>query len=158
LEAFHSDPAQAERWKRWERTIGLERGEGLFLDGRLVAMASALPYAQWFGGRSVPMGGVRAVMGRTELRGRGHATRVLRACLEAMHRRGEALSVLYPAVTRPYRSLGWETAGTVVFRQVTPRALAAIPPGDLEVRRGAVADRPAVRAIYDRVARDTNGW
>src|SRR5262245_22663639 len=157
-EAFHSDPAQVERWKQWERTLGLERGEGLLLDGRLAAIASVLPYAQWFGGRSVPMGGVRAVMVRTELRGRGHATRVLRACLEAMHRRGEALSVLYPAVTRPYRNLGWETAGTVVFRQVTPRVLATIPPGDLDVRRAAPADRRAVRAIYDRVARDTNGW
>jgi predicted acetyltransferase len=157
-EVFHSDPARVEWWKRWERAIGLERSEGLFLDGRLVAIAGVLPYAQWFGGRSVPMGGVRAVMVRTELRGRGHATRVLRAGLEAMHRRGEALSVLYPAVTRPYRNLGWEVAGTVVFRQVTPRALGAIPAGALDVRRAAVADRPAIRAAYDGIARATNGW
>jgi predicted acetyltransferase len=158
LEAFHPDPAHVEWWKRWERAIGLERCEGLFLDGRLVAMASALPYAQWFGGRSVPMGGVRAVMTRTEMRGRGHATRVLRACLEALRRRGEPLSVLYPAVTRPYRNLGWEVAGTVVFRQVTPRALAVIPAGELDVRRATAANRAAVRACYNRVARGTNGW
>src|SRR5262249_34701392 len=157
-EALHSDPAQVERWKQWERTIGLERGEGLFLDGRLAAIASVLPYAQWFGGRSVPMGGVRAVMVRTELRGRGHATRVLRACLEAMRGRGEALSVLYPAVTRPYRNLGWEVAGTVVFRQVAPRALAALDPGELDVRRATAAARAAIRACSDRGARGMDGW
>src|SRR5262249_56151595 len=85
LEAFHSDPAQAERWKRWERTIGLERGEGLFLDGRLVAMASALPYAQWFGGRSVPMGGVRAVMVPPQLPRPGPPTGPPPACLHPLH-------------------------------------------------------------------------
>lgn len=157
-EAFNADPAHVEWWKKWERAIGLDRCEGLFRDGRLVATASTLAYAQWFGGRSVPMGGVRAVMTRTETRGRGHATRVLRASLEAMRRRGEVLSVLYPAVTRPYRNLGWEVAGTVVFRRVAPRALAAIPRGDLPVRRATAADRTTIRACYDRIARATNGW
>jgi predicted acetyltransferase len=157
-EAFNADPAHVEWWKTCERSIGLDRCEGLFVDGRLTATASTLGYAQWWGGRSVPMGGVRAVMTRTEARGRGHATHVLRASLEAMRRRGEVISVLYPAVSPPYRNLGWETAGTVVFRQVTPRALAAIPSSDLAVRRASAADRPTIRACYDRVARATNGW
>jgi predicted acetyltransferase len=157
-EAFNADPAHEAWWKKGERSIGLDRCEALFVDGRLVATASTLGYAQWFGGRSVPMGGVRAVMTRTEMRGRGYSTRVLRASLAAMQRRGEVVSMLYPQVSPPYRRLGWEVAGTVVFRQVTPRALAAIPRSDLAVRRATAADRATIRACYDRVARATHGW
>ena len=159
LEAFHADPADVERWKRWERAIGLDRMEGAFVDGHLVATAGVLGYAQWLGGRTVPMGGVRAVMTRTEHRGRGYATRVLRACLEAMRRRGEVVSVLYPQLTRPYRAAGWEVAGTILFRQVAPRALRALPArDDVPVRRAGAGDHATIRACYDRVAPAMQGW
>jgi predicted acetyltransferase len=157
-EAFNADPVNLEWWKKCERAIGLERLEGLFLDGRLVATSGVLGYGQWFGGRSVPMGGVRAVAVRTEHRGRGYATRVVRASLEAMHRRGEVISALYPQVTRPYRRLGWEVAGTIVFRQVNPRVLGAIAASELPVRRASENDRATIRACYERVARTTNGF
>lgn len=156
-EAFHVAPADRDRWERWERAVGLDRIEGVFLDGRLVATCGVLGLGQWFGGRSVPMGGVRAVATRVEQRGRGLATRAVRACLAAMRERGEAISVLYPQVVRPYRALGWETAGTLLFRQVPPRALAALGRPTLRVRRQADDDRARIRACYERVARGTNG-
>ena len=156
-EAFNAVDAHREPWERWERALGLERMEGVFVDGRLAAMAGALPLAQWFGGRSIPMGGVRAVAVRPELRGRGHASRAVRAVLEAMRARGEALSALYPATVRPYRRLGWEIAGTLFYRDVPARAL---PPAsrDVDVRRASAADRAVLRACYDRVARETDGF
>jgi predicted acetyltransferase len=103
------------------------------------------------------MGGVRAVAVRPELRGRGHASRAVRAVLEAMRARGEALSALYPATVRPYRRLGWEIAGTLFYRDVPARAL---PPAsrDLDVRRAGAGDRAVMRACYDRVARETDGF
>jgi len=157
-EAFDVDPAHHEWWVRWERAIGLDRFEGLFVDGRLVAMAGALPLGQWYGGRSVPMAGVRGVGVRAEQRGRGYGTRVLRAALEAMKARGQAISALYPAVVRPYRRLGWEIAGTLFFREVPTRALMAFAPHDVVVRRAGAADRATVRACYDRIARATDGF
>lgn len=157
-EAFHVDPGDEPRWRKWERLIGLERIEGLFLDGRLLATSAVLGLGQWFGGRSVPMGGVRAVAVRAEHRGRGHATRVVRACLEAMRARGEAISVLYPQVVRPYRRLGWEVAGTLLFRQVPARALLPLATAAPPARRATEADHGAIRAVYDQVARRANGW
>jgi predicted acetyltransferase len=104
------------------------------------------------------MGGVRAVAARVEHRRRGYATRVVRASLDAMRARGEALSVLYPQVVRPYRRLGWEIAGTLLFRQVPPSVLARIAAPAVPIRRAGDVDRAAIRACYDRVARATNGF
>jgi len=156
-EAFNAVDANRESWERWERALGLDRMEGVFADGRLVAMAGSIGLAQWFGGRSIPMGGVRAVAVRPESRGRRHASRAVRAVLEAMRARGEALSALYPATVRPYRRLGWEIAGTLFYRDVPPRALPPSP-RDVSVRRATAADRTVLRACYDRVARETDGF
>jgi predicted acetyltransferase len=156
-EAFNAVDEHRVAWERWERALGLGRMEGVFLDGRLAAMAGAIPFAQWFGGRSIPMGGVRAVAVRPELRGRGYASRAVRAVIEAMHARGEALSALYPATVRPYRRLGWEIAGTLFYRDVPARALPPAP-RDVPVRRAGVDDRALLRACYDRVARATDGF
>jgi predicted acetyltransferase len=156
-EAFNAVDEHRVAWERWERALGLGRMEGVFLDGRLAAMAGAIPFAQWFGGRSIPMGGVRAVAVRPELRGRGYASRAVRAVIGAMRARGEALSALYPATVRPYRRLGWEIAGTLFYRDVPARALPPAP-RDVPVRRAGLDDRALLRACYDRVARDTDGF
>jgi len=159
LAAFHADPAHRDWWMRWERAAGPGRIEGLFIDGRLVATAGVFALAQWFGGRAVPMGGLRAVAARPEHHGRGHATRVVRAALDAMRARGEVVSALYPQVVRPYRNLGWAIAGTLVMRSVPTQALAApFAAAETAVRRATRDDRDVVRAIYDRVARTTNGF
>ncbi len=157
-EAFNVEPSHQEHWRKWERAIGPERIEGLFEDGRLVAMAGVLAFGQWFGGRVIPMGGVRAVAVRPERRGRGYATRVVRGAIDAMHRRGETISVLFPQVTRPYRNLGWEIAGAVVYRQVPTRSLAQIAVPDVTVRRASERDHEAIRACYARGAREHSGW
>jgi predicted acetyltransferase len=157
-EAFHVDPAHRDWWLRSERGLGAARIEGVFLDGRLVATAAALPQGQWFGGRAVPCGGLRAVAVRVEHRRRGFGSRAVRAALHAMRERGEVLSALYPAVVRPYRRLGWEIAGTLFFRHVPTRALAPLVIGDAGVRRASAADHATVRDCYARVARETNGF
>jgi predicted acetyltransferase len=157
-EAFNVDPADRDRWQRWERAAGPERFEGAFVGGRLVAMAGVLGLGQWFGGRPVPMGGLRAVAVRLEHRRRGHAARVVRAALAAMRARGECISALYPQVVRPYRRLGWEIAGTLLYRQVSPRELAGVPEAAVPIRRATQADRAAIRAAYATLARATNGF
>jgi predicted acetyltransferase len=157
-EAFHVDPAHQEWWARWERANGLERFEGVFEHGRLIAMAAVLGFGQWFGARSVPMGGVRAVATRVEHRGRGAATLAIRATLRAMRARGECLSALFPQVVRPYRRLGWEIAGTLFYRHVAPRVLSSLRESGIAVRRATADDHGRIRACYARVARETNGF
>jgi predicted acetyltransferase len=156
-EAFNASPAHAEWWKADVRRTGFERWHGLFAGARLAAMAALLPFRQWFGGRSVPMGGVAAVAVRPEYRGRGCARRLLRAGLAAMRTRGEVISALFPSVVPPYRGLGWEFAGVVSYYSAPTRALAVVPASDVSVRRGGAADVEALRRCYTRVARTSSG-
>src|SRR5262245_13254421 len=156
-EAFNATPAHADWWKSHVRRTGFDRWHGLADGDRLAAMAAVLPFRQWFGGRSVPMGGVAAVAVRPEYRGRGCARRLIRAALAAMRARGEVVSALFPSVLPPYRGLGWEFAGTVDHHVVPTRALAAIRPSDVNVRRGGAADLETLRSCYTRVARTGNG-
>ncbi len=132
---------------------------GAFADGRLVAQAGAIGFGQFFGGRSVPMGGLSSVAVAPDQRGRGLATRVIREVLRAMHGRGEVISSLYPATTALYRSLGWEVAGATVVRRVAPGMLQSLPaPEAGRVRPGTLDEIDALRACYARLARDVNGF
>ncbi len=132
---------------------------GAFADGRLVAQAGAIGFGQFFGGRSVPMGGLSSVAVAPDHRGRGMATRVIREVLRAMHGRGEVISSLYPATTALYRSLGWEVAGATVVRRVAPGMLQSLPaPEAGRVRPGTLDEIEALRACYTRLARDVNGF
>jgi predicted acetyltransferase len=133
---------------------------GAFDAERLVAQSRALSLGQFFGGRSVPMGGLSSVSSAPDHRGRGLGKRVVRGCLELMHERGDAISSLFPATTDLYRRLGWELAGTFVFRTVAPAALAALPaPDRVGVRRVEPdAAREKLRALYEALAPSIEGF
>jgi predicted acetyltransferase len=99
---------------------------GAFAGSRLLGALRVLPGGQFVGGRSVPMGGIAAVVVRPEARGAGIARSLLSAAVVSMRERGIALSSLHPASTRVYRSAGWEIAGRAGFFTIPTRSLAAI--------------------------------
>lgn len=153
-EAFNSSDERKQGFLRWEPA----RLIGAFDGGRLVAMSGAIGFGQFFGGRSVPMGGLSSVAVAADRRGEGLAGRVVAPCLHAMRERGEAISSLYPATTTFYRSLGWEVAGSLAWRTLSPRHLAKLPrPSAGRVRPANDADRPGIRACYARFARSASG-
>ena len=155
-DAFH---VPDERRDFYQRHFVPERFVGVFDAGRLVAQTRSLPFGQFFGGRSVPMGGLSSVAVAPDARGCGAATRVVHAALRAMRERGELISSLFPATTALYRKLGYEAAGATVWRGVAPRLLAALPePAKGRVRRAGDGDLAAVRACYERVAPQLNGF
>jgi predicted acetyltransferase len=140
------------------RTVDPARVVGAFDGGRLVAMTVALPFGQFFGGRSVPMGAVAAVAVVPDFRGSGLAKRVTRACIGDMRERGEAISSLFPGTTGLYRALGWELAGSYTIRKLVPRLLRDLPrPARGRARPATAADQPAIRACYAAFARTANG-
>ncbi len=95
-DAFH---VPAERRDFYLRRFDPDRFVGIFDAERLVAQTRSLPFGQFFGGRSVPMGGLSAVAVAPDARGRGCASRVVHAALRAMRERGEVISSLFPATT-----------------------------------------------------------
>jgi predicted acetyltransferase len=149
-----------ERREHWIRHAVAERRLGAFADGRMVGATAVHAFGQFFGGRSVPMGGVGDVAVVPEHRGKGLARRMMIESLQAMRDRGEVVSALYPAITTLYRSVGYELAGATVLYRVSPRALRDLRgSSSLETRRVEKGEESAgTRRCYERVAPHINGW
>jgi predicted acetyltransferase len=147
-----------ERREFFVGTAAPEHLVGAFDGERLVALSRALPLAQYFGGRSVPMGGISSVATAPEYRGRGLGKRTVAGCIDLMRERGDAISTLFPATTDLYRQLGWEVAGSYLIRWIPPDALSGLAGAEgVRVRRGGPDDLPAIRSAYRRLAPQVNG-
>ncbi len=84
-QAFGIEESDRERWTSLLRP---EEMLTAFLGTQVVGSLRVLPMGQWFGGRSVPMGGIASVVVRPEHRGEGIAGRLLVTALEQMRERG----------------------------------------------------------------------
>lgn len=145
--------------ERWTNLIDPAAMTTAFLGTQVVGSLNVIPLGQWYGGRSVPMGGVATVVVRPEHRGEGIAARLLAHALERMRNEGIVVSTLHPATTRVYRASGWEIGGDLAKHRVSTRALERLPRGESEqVRRLGREDWPVVRQCYDMVAPAHPGW
>jgi predicted acetyltransferase len=109
--------------------------------GQLIGAARYYDMRQYWHGRAVRMAGVGGVKVAPEARGRGVGRSMMTALLSAIAERGYALSVLYPATTQIYRSLGWELAGGHYRAQVPGRSLGSLLPPDPAIPQ-IPAERP----------------
>lgn len=114
---------------------------------------------QWFGGRSVPCGGIALVGVPPELRARGVGRRLMRSAVRLMRDDGLAISALYPAITPLYRDAGYENAGGHYVTRLDLHRVALRPDPDdgLRIRRATDDDFDAVRALYARCAAQRDG-
>ena len=113
---------------------------------------------QFFGGKSVRMGGIGAVGIAPEFRASGAATQMMALALRDMRENGFMISSLYPATVPLYRRAGYELAGsryevTIPIRQMRLEKRA----GDLRVERVEEGDRERIVEFYTSVARHTPG-
>lgn len=119
------------------------------VDGEIVATAGEFRFAQWFGGRALDCSAVWGVATLPEHRGSGLASAATEAVIRAGRDRGAPVSALYPAVVRPYRSIGYEIAGTFTKHRL---GIDAIPPQPRDVPAprlfDAERDLAGVRACY----------
>ena len=125
-------------------------------DGRVVGGLVVQRMGQWFGGRSVPMGAVRAVGVAPEHRMAGVASRLMRTSLTEMHRDGVPISTLFPATQPVYRRPGYEQAGVRLVYQM-PTASIDVRERSLTLRRIEPDDHEAVGQAYAERARRTSG-
>jgi predicted acetyltransferase len=125
-------PAQLPGWYAEARSVIADRRWLGVLDGpRLIAAARYHVMRQCWHGRWQPMAGVASVMVAPEDRGRGTGRALMTAMLELIASRGYQISVLYPATSAIYRSVGWEIAGVqnqVRFPARSVRALTGPDP------------------------------
>lgn len=113
---------------------------------------------QHFGGRAVSMEGVAGVAVAPESRGHGVGAHMMRSALLDMHRRGVALSTLYPATQVLYRRVGYEQAGFCNIVRLNAASIGA----SRDDRRAAVRpvaqeDWPRIEAAYREAYASVNG-
>jgi predicted acetyltransferase len=118
-----------------EESIAAGRYLAAFDGQRMIAAAHYHDMIQWWNGRPVPMAGAASVTVAPEDRGRGTGRALVTALLSMMAGRGFPLSVLYPATSTVYRSVGWEIAGECDSVRIPARSL-----------RSLVAPDPALAA------------
>lgn len=148
---YHDQPMPVD----WAPTEGRQTWGVFDDDARLLAKAVDRVQGHWFGGRSVPASGVAGVAVAADQRGRGLGRAVLTRLLEGAHERGAAVSTLFDSTPGPYRRLGWEEVGALVkiAFPATVFSRVWITP-EIITRPAGVADVPALRDLYERVARE----
>lgn len=145
------------RWTpAWLRALGPTNCRVALRDGRIVAGLGILFFGQYFGGREVPSAGISAVGVAAGARGGGVATAMMRRLIRELHRRGVAVSSLYPSTYALYRKAGYEPAGARIHY--------CLGTGSLGIRdhsRPLIAlglrDLPAIQRCYDAHAINVNG-
>jgi predicted acetyltransferase len=127
-------------------------------DKRIVAGMAILPMGQFFGGRSVRMGGIGMVATAPEARGSGVASRLFRSVLDEQYRLGTPLLVGHPAEgTVPlYRRSGAELAGASPVLAI-PTQRIDISDAKMPMRPVTPEDEPAIRRLYTEWARGQPG-
>lgn len=158
--AFGPRPATSlPGWYAEARSVIADRRWLAAFDGpRLVAAARYHVMRQCWQGRWQAMAGVASVMVAPEDRGRGTGRALMTATLELIASRGYRISVLYPATSAIYRSVGWEIAGARDALRFPARSLRSLtgpdpalqvagePAGAPGLRRCGPADAAAVQA------------
>jgi len=159
------DGADRQYWRDEMLTRIAEGAQyGVWDDGLLIGSARYYRMWQYWHGRPVPMAGVGGVKVAPEARGSGIGRALMTELLGVLARSGFALSVLFPATLRIYRSLGWELAGSRYRIKVPARSLSSLAPPDPEVpeppagpqgqvrpRRAGPADADEVIAVLGEV-------
>ncbi len=128
--------------------------------GRVVSHAAALPATFVTEDIRLPVALVGGVVTDAAEAGRGHATRVLRALLAEIDRRGIRVSILWTDREPFYARFGFVRAGLEILHVIGAADLDGIP--ERPVRRLAPEDLPAVAAIHDReparLLRSADDW
>lgn len=156
--AFNS-PLTPESEQTWLEEAHRDRCLAVFVGDDVAAWAQVRPFGQFFGGRSVPMGGYSPVVATPEYRGRGFGSLITAAHFPLLRERGEILAGLYPAQTQLYRGTGFEIAGVFTHQELPTRSLHRLRPrADVRVRTPTLDDLPAIKDCYRRFASTHDGW
>lgn len=127
---------------------------------QIVGFAFHYAFRAWFGGRSVPTGGVASVAVAPERRGRGVASALMHHLHEAADRRGEAVTMLYAFRHGFYAKLGYAVGSSRKRLSFRPQAIPAswVELGRTRVRAIRSADAPRLTKAHLRFAERQTGW
>ncbi len=148
-----------DKWEGFRARVGAENLRTVHLGDRIAGGLGIYRMGQFFGGRSVGLGGLAAVGVAAEHRGAGVAAAMVGDTLRALRDDGVPLAGLYASTQRLYRSVGFEQAGNRVAWKVGLRAIDVVDRA-LPVTRvdGADALRPLYRPVHGNLDRTDGIW
>lgn len=158
LHAFPGERSLAERMHVLEtggQFDGIETVSVAEEGGRLTGAYKLYRLTQHVAGAALPMAGLAAVAVAPWARRRGVARQLCEHALRIARERGAVLSALYPFRPDFYERMGWGFAGELHCYRFRPEHLRAR--GGMDVDLATESDRDAVRNVYARVARGSNG-
>lgn len=155
--AFASDEASISGWleKAGHHNIRILKDQSNTLHAGLLLV----PMGQFFAGRSIPTLGIAGVAVPPESRAQGAALEIMRAAVREARDTNFPLSTLYPATKALYRKAGYEEAGLYCEATLDPQLINVRARNDEAptIRPFTDADRPALRALYTRLATNADG-
>ncbi|RZQ64229.1 GNAT family N-acetyltransferase [Amycolatopsis suaedae] len=143
--------------KGWPWDPATYRGFVAEQDGRPCGFLRVRRMGQYFGGASVPMGGVATVAVDPYARGLGVASRLLDTALADMREQGQPLSALFTGVPQLYRRRGWERSGTVDGIRIASVDLRDVPASPLRLAPVTKSTVDSLLDCYRAVASRVNG-
>ncbi len=159
--AFNIPPAG---WDVFRSRVGPNYLRIATRDGELVGAAGMYPMGQYWGGRSVPLGGIAGVGVAPHARGLGVARALMVDCLERLRADGVPMAGLYPATQGVYRKVGFEQSGERVQYETRLEDLSAfrreVEIMPIDVNDPAMIDvlRLRYRPVHGNLARSPAIW
>ncbi len=141
----------------WIEAIGHTNTRAVRRDGRTVAGLAIIPMAHWFGGVSVPTGGITAVGVAPDQRGSGVGLWMLRQMLDELHKQDVPLATLYPATTAFYRRAGFERAAHRVVYEA-PLSSFSVRDYTLDATPAGAGQHETLKQLYRRQAEQSSAF
>lgn len=148
---------KASYWPKYVGVVGRPNFRRFTRHGRVVAGCCFYRLGHFFGGQSVPTGGVAAVGVPPEERAGGIAFHMMARLLRDMRAEGFPLASLFASTQRLYRKVGYEQAGTITEYTMPTHAIGKLP-RELEIRRVNALEFDHFRALYTDYARERPGF
>ena len=145
-----------DQWRVYTQQLGFENLRLLHHGDQIVGGLGIYPMGQWFGGQSVPMGGLAAVGVSPEHRGIGAAATLLTQTLRELQGQGVPLAALYASTAYLYRQVGFELAGSRC-RFSVPLQTVTLTDRTLPVAAIEPCEQPLITYLYQQRVQRTNG-
>ena len=123
----------------------------------LLGHAFLFPLEAWFGGVRVRVGGIASIGVAPEARGRGVGSAMLEHLCRAAAARGDAVAVLYAFRQGFYGRAGFATTSSYRRLRLHPASIAPRARPELRARAATGADRGALEACWEHVAKRRTG-
>ncbi len=143
-------------WETYQKLIGKDNFRTIRQNGKVAGGLAILSVGQWYNSQIVPTAAIASVGIAPEYRGSGTAAQLLTNTLKELYANGVALSILYAAIQRLYRKVGYEQAGIFCRWEIAADSIQIID-RTLPIQPINPANHEVLPKLYQQNAQISNG-